>query len=310
MNEEDIKKWLDSFDNVLMDCDGVLWNREAIPGVKETLQRLSELGKNLYYVSNNGVKSFEVYQKFFKGIGVDINQDHLIHPAVIIPKYLESVGLKGCKIFALASPNLRASLRADGYEVVPAPTDYPEDLRGIIESTKDDLEVSAVVIDMDFHFNYNSMVKAIRILKRPEVQYIVGATEKYLPLEGGPTIPGPGVFQDIVSSTSGRTPVKIAKPSEFLKTAVLKQLKISDPKRSLFVGDMIDHDMEFGTLCGFQKLFVQSGHSTLEDAISSSNPAHKPDFVVKSLGHLILVLPKIDPTITFYVLSESKNDIF
>jgi len=293
MNEEDIKKWLDSFDNVLMDCDGVLWNREAIPGVKETLQRLSELGKNLYYVSNNGVKSFEVYQKFFKGIGVDINQDHLIHPAVIIPKYLESVGLKGCKIFALASPNLRASLRADGYDVVPVPTDYPNDLGGLVAATTDDPEVAAVVIDIDFQFNYNNMLKAIRILKRPEVQYIIGATEKYIPVTVGLTITGPGLFQDIVSSESGRTPVNVAKPSEFLKTFVLEQFKISNPKRSLFVGDMIDHDMEFGTLCGFQKLFVQSGFNTLEDATLSPNPAHKPDFVVKSLGHLVQVLPKI-----------------
>lgn len=53
---------------------------------------------------------------------------------------------------------------------------------------------------MDFHFNYNSMLKAIRILKRPEVQYIVGATEKYLPLTGGPTIPGDFVFYSSGSS--------------------------------------------------------------------------------------------------------------
>lgn len=46
----------------------------AIPGVKETLQRLAELGKNLYYVSNNGVRSFELYQKNFADLGIDINQ--------------------------------------------------------------------------------------------------------------------------------------------------------------------------------------------------------------------------------------------
>lgn len=51
-------------------------------------------------------------------------------------------------------------------------------------------------------------------------------------------ISGPGLFQDIVSSTSGRTPVRIAKPSEFLKKTVLEQLRISNPQRSLFVGDM------------------------------------------------------------------------
>lgn len=44
----------------LFDCDGVLFRGSAaIPGAVETLQRLAELGKRCYFVTNNATKSRE-----------------------------------------------------------------------------------------------------------------------------------------------------------------------------------------------------------------------------------------------------------
>lgn len=56
--KEDVINWLKSFDNIFFDCDGVVWNLfSPIPGSCEVVNKLKEIGKNVYYVTNNSLHS-------------------------------------------------------------------------------------------------------------------------------------------------------------------------------------------------------------------------------------------------------------
>ena len=49
-----VESFLNSFDTVLTDCDGVLWNEsEPIQGSPEAINLLRRLGKKVVYVTNN-----------------------------------------------------------------------------------------------------------------------------------------------------------------------------------------------------------------------------------------------------------------
>jgi phosphoglycolate phosphatase len=40
MSDDEVKKWVNSFDTVMTDCDGVLWvGGEAVPGSPDVIQR-------------------------------------------------------------------------------------------------------------------------------------------------------------------------------------------------------------------------------------------------------------------------------
>jgi ribonucleotide monophosphatase NagD (HAD superfamily) len=53
------KRWLEGFDNCLIDCDGVLWKgEEKVEGAAAALEALAtKHNKSLYFVTNNASKS-------------------------------------------------------------------------------------------------------------------------------------------------------------------------------------------------------------------------------------------------------------
>ena len=62
LSNSELDEFLNSFDTVLTDCDGVLWTGSvAIDGSPEVIQALRMLGKKVIYVTNNSTKSRKEY---------------------------------------------------------------------------------------------------------------------------------------------------------------------------------------------------------------------------------------------------------
>lgn len=58
LSPAEIKQWLDSFDTVLTDCDGVIWvDNNPLPGAPEVINRFIANGKKLFFVTNNSTKT-------------------------------------------------------------------------------------------------------------------------------------------------------------------------------------------------------------------------------------------------------------
>ena len=81
LSDEQVKTWFNSFDTVMTDCDGVLWignyspllkppltsthlvGSEPISGSPDLIQRFRQLGKRVFYVTNNSTKHRREYKK-------------------------------------------------------------------------------------------------------------------------------------------------------------------------------------------------------------------------------------------------------
>lgn len=55
---------------------------------------------------------------------------------------------------------------------------------------QDDIEVGAVIFDVDLNLNYAKFLKAQACLKRPEVLFIIAASDKKILMASNTVIPG------------------------------------------------------------------------------------------------------------------------
>ncbi|XP_071872027.1 uncharacterized protein, partial [Bombus fervidus] len=270
---------------------GVLWYLDKpIPGSAHALRKLQELGKQLYLISNNSTISIDEYRKRLDSCGLDIKAKEIINTAKTISWYLKKIQFTG-EAFVIATTQFRQVLIDDGFKLVP------QDKTQILEHKRyeglkcieDDPAIKAVIIDFCFLCDWTRLALAISCLDRKDVLYICGCREEWLLYHGDKKILGSGPLIDLISRQSRRTPLEFAKPSENLKNYIFDICSIKDPSRCLMIGDSINTDMKFGAMCGFKKLFVNTGADKINEATMNNECC--PDFYIPSLA---LLNPLID----------------
>ncbi|XP_001654245.2 phosphoglycolate phosphatase 1B, chloroplastic [Aedes aegypti] len=215
---EDKKRFLDSFDYVLTDCDGVVWNLYGpIEGVGSAISALKSQDKRVVYVSNNSVRTLQNYRDQVRTLGHEVDDEDVVHPVVSVIKYLKSINFDGL-IYAICSQSFLDSLRDAGFEVIHGPNDaQPESLRLIIPVIYDKKPVKAVVVDYDFNCNHTKLLRAELYLKGdPECMLIAGATDRSISVTQQFEVLGSGRYVDVLEQATGRTAMVLGKPGHQL----------------------------------------------------------------------------------------------
>ncbi|KAL4707577.1 hypothetical protein ACJJTC_001622 [Scirpophaga incertulas] len=253
MTPSDFKTFLDSFDYVFSDCDGVLWSGAPLPKSGEFIEKMKKLGKSVHFVSNNSIRTRENYESKFKAAGIENGFDNLTVPSIAMAEYLKSINFDK-KIYCVSCPETVRVLERAGWDCVVGPETGADNYADYIQYLRDDLDVGAVVFDSDYKVNLPRLYKALTYLKRPDVIFLSGATDKYVPLQPGSLILATGIFTDIVVAESKRKPVLLGKPGQGFAEFAMKRAGATNPSRVLFIGDMIDQDVGLGKAAGFKTL--------------------------------------------------------
>lgn len=289
LTAEERKEFVDSFDCVICDCDGVLWTVfDPIPGIAEALDALRSHGKTLRYITNNSVRTFDHYAAQFRTLGITLTPSDIIHPALAVARHLKSIEFEGL-IYCMATAPFKTVLSQAGFNLLDGPDDpLEESFKNIIATIHDRAPVRAVVVDVDFNINYPKLLRAELYLKNdPCCLLIAGATDKVLHAKRDFDLIGPGHFLEILQESTGRKAIVLGKPGAELAQQVTVLYGIDDPRRVLFVGDMMDQDMAFASRCGFQKLLVLSGAATKEDVLQQKDETRTGDYYADSLADVV-----------------------
>ncbi|XP_002023510.2 4-nitrophenylphosphatase [Drosophila persimilis] len=286
----DRQRFLDSFDLVFCDCDGVVWYplRDFIPGSARALAHLQSLGKRLTFVTNNSISSPEDHiEKFARQGNLKIEEHQIVHPAQTICDHLKSVEFQGL-IYCLATAPFKQLLQAAGFQLAQESGPVViKSLRDLHEAIFDGEPVQAVVIDVDFNMSAAKLMRAHVQLQNPQCLFLAGASDVLIPFGQGEII-GPGAFINVVTESVGRQPVVLGKPGDALRQVLLQRHPDIPPQRVLFVGDSLASDIGFARASGYQTLLVLTGGTKATDVSRlPANHPQLPDYVADCLGDLV-----------------------
>jgi len=292
LSNKDVEAWIDRYDTVLFDCDGVIWlDTEAVPNVPETLALLRKKGKRILFVSNNATKHRSQYLDKFKKMGIEATIDDVVTSAVGSAVYFVERHGKGAKVYACGTQGLVRELEDAGATLVRPPNEL--DTQILISGPQlcvVDPEVKAVVAGADWNLTHRKLSYAVQcLLKFPGCELIATNGDRLYPAGDGNFYPGAGATVKSIEFCSGKTPVFIGKPGPMLLD-LLEKTKGMDKSRTVMIGDRIDTDIEFGNVGGVETLLVLTGCTPSREKAEESKGVQRPMFGIRSFGDIGVAL--------------------
>lgn len=273
---------------------GVLWvMNHPIHGSPEVINRLQELGKRVFFVTNNSTKTRAGFLEKAQKLGYQITENGILSTAYAAAKYLENRQFNK-KVFLIGSSGIAEELENVGIKLVNAPgpdvikTNYLDILSNDLQL---DGEVGAVVVGFDEHISFPKLMKAATYLNKPDVLFIATNTDERFPSKFG-VVPGSGTMVRAVETCAERKATIMGKPCASICESLIVNEGIV-PERTLMIGDRCNTDILLGTNCGFQTLLVGTGVHHLHDVHGwrkSKNDDDKkliPDVYLQKLGDLL-----------------------
>jgi HAD superfamily hydrolase (TIGR01450 family) len=242
------------FNTFILDLDGTVWNWESLyPGVKETIEKLKEEGKQVLFVSNNSMLCRRKMVEKLRSFGIKLEDNDLITSSFVAANYLK---IKEASAFAIGE-GVKEELMEAGVEINENKPDY-------------------LVVGQDLNFNAEKLMKAYEIVKNGAKILATARGKVYF--EGEKLRPATGVWVNTIEFITDKKAKLIGKPSnEMLETI---QLFVCSPrKQTVLIGDECDSDIMAGKILGYYTVLVRTG-------IDKEAKKVKPDLIIDSLAEI------------------------
>lgn len=291
----DRRRWLDTFDTVLCDCDGVLWLHDtAIAGSAAAIRRLQAAGKRVFLVTNNSACTRAEFAAKAARLSITVRPDQIVSTAHVAATYLRQRLTADQSVYVIGAAGLCHELAALGVQHSghgpDATAALPSPLRSLSAGEfVPDPRVAAVIVGFDEHFSFAKLAKAATYLALGEQRCLFVATsiDQRSPIRAA-VIPGTGALLRAVEEVSGRrAQLVLGKPNVTVLRALMEEQGIErGDRRVLMVGDRCNTDVVLGARCGFQTLLVGTGVHGMAAVEAATVDDEVPDWFVPRLGDL------------------------
>lgn len=296
LSPEKKQVFIDSFDTIITDCDGVIWNSNgAFEGAAKTLSQLSICGKTIYYVTNNSTKTRAQLLSKFQKLGFDVTENRVFNTSSLAAAYVKDVLPPNKTVYVVGSKAISEELKK--FNIDSFGPGKEESYDGILEKLNElpieiKNNVGAVVVGFDEYISYVKILKAATYLQNECCLFVCTNTDETFPSSTIYRMPGSGAILAGIKVTSGREPFVVGKPSTYIADILRKESNIN-PDRTLFIGDRCNADILMGNKCSFKTLLVLTGvHSMsdvkkLQESPLPDDRLSVPDYYTESISDLI-----------------------
>ena len=253
---------LNHIENFLFDMDGTLYlGNQLFEGVSQLFETLIKRDKKFLLLTNNSSKDKNLYQKKWKGFGIDMPLQKILTSGEATFAYLKAETIVK-SVFVLGTESLKKEALDSGFSL-------------------NDINPDAVVLGYDTSLAYENLVKACLLLQKNKL-YFATHPDINCPSELGP-LPDCGAMIEMIHASTGRRPKILGKPNKEMVDAALQRIN-GKSSNTAIVGDRLYTDMEMGYRANLTTILVLSGEATLDDLKTAPR---QPDFVMKNINGII-----------------------
>ena len=245
----------------ICDMDGVIYHgNRLLPGVKEFVDWLYKEDKNFLFLTNSSERSPKELQQKLKRMGLEVDESHFYTSALATARFISSQA-PGCSAYVIGGAGLIMALHDEGI-------------------TMNDVDPDYVVIGEGNNYNYENVLKAVRLVLRGA--RLIGTNSDLTgPSEEG-LIPACRAMIAPIEMATGQTAYFVGKPNPLMMRTGLRNLQVHS-EDAVMIGDRMDTDVISGMESGMSTVLVLSGVST-RDTLKTY--AYRPSIVLDGVGDI------------------------
>ena len=246
----------------LIDLDGVLYvGTHPIPGARECLERMDDLGYRYRFVSNSTRRCRQSVAERLAGLGYDIPDRLIFTPPLAAIEHMKRMGKKNC--YLLSTKDVQRDFLQAGISIVDSEADY------------------VIVGDAAEGFTYEKLNSALGLIIDGADILALEMDRYWKQLQGLALSAGP--FVAALEYATGKKAELMGKPSRQFFQMALDDLGL-EPSDVAMIGDDIHTDVLGAQQMGMQGILVRTGKYR-EDVARLSGV--RPDMVCDSLACLV-----------------------
>jgi len=252
-----IDKRFKGFDNFLFDLDGTIWLwTELLPRVDKVMKTLEELGKNIFFLTNNCLLTRTGFARKLQSFGIKTEKEKIINPTLAAIKLF-----KGKTVYCIGE-GIVTELRRAGVKVKE--------------------KANNVLVSDDRKITYDKLARACNLVEDGANFYKTASGGIWV--VKGKRLPGTGAIASVIELTIGKKAEVIGKPSKHMLN-VLDSFKFNPAKTILF-GDECDSDIRVGNILDFKTVLVLTGKHKERDYLMARG-FEKPDILLRSVANIL-----------------------
>ncbi|GJD08525.1 Phosphoglycolate phosphatase 1B, chloroplastic [Galdieria sulphuraria] len=231
---------LDTVQIFIFDCDGVIWKGDSlIAGAKELITQLKDLGKRVYFITNNSTKSRASYLKKFRSLGLDnVDAEEILSSSYAAAAYLTSIHFqsKGKKVYVIGEKGIEEELEKHHIAYLGGESDKDKvpDMRPGGKVVQDS-QVGAVVVGFDRYINYYKIQYAqLCLSQNSECLFIATNLDSVTHLTDAQEWAGNGAMVGAIRGCTQKEPIVVGKPSPLLINDVIQKHQLEPYQICMF----------------------------------------------------------------------------
>jgi glycerol 3-phosphatase-2 len=253
------------YDSLLLDLDGVVYQgAEAIVNAVESINRASNLGIQVGYLTNNSSRRAETIAEQLIGFGIQATAEQIVGSASAGVMLLTKKIPSGAKVLVVGGDGLKHAVAERGFEVVDHASHSP----------------AAVIQGFSPDVSWRELAQASFAIQGGAI-WIATNQDWTVPVEQG-IAPGNGTLVGAVHTAVGILPEIAGKPFKPIFDQALLQLGIKNP---LMVGDRLDTDIRGANNSGMDSAVVMTGIVTRKELLAAGKE-DRPKFILQDLTGL------------------------